>query len=133
MNTLLLLLVMTTHAPAGGPGVVQLAPPPTWCDRLRWCYRRTALITSGVAHTYDRPGIPVSNGPTPAYSRYFQQPYCPIRTDPALNPGLDGASANGDGRSPEALGLPSASNAGRRPAAGGKEGELRTPRNSSGK
>jgi hypothetical protein len=132
MNTLLL-LVMTAHAPAGGPGVVQIAPPPTWRDRLRWCYRRTGLITSGVACTYDRPGIPVSTGPTPAYGRYFQQPCYPIRTDAASNPRLDGAADNGAGTSPEALGMPSASDAGRRPAAGGKEGEPRTPRNASGK
>ena len=93
MHTLLLLL---TTAQAAGDVVIGAAPPPTrpslcdrmenFSDRMARCYRRFGLVISGVACSYNRRGIPVSNAPTPFNSMYLQQALPPQMTAPVSPP-----------------------------------------------
>jgi hypothetical protein len=87
MSTLLLLLT-TAHAAASGPDLSSPLPPPRpyQCGEKRFCLNRLGLVVSGTAFFYGRRKIPVSNGPTPAYFRYFQEPSCPMMTAPVSTP-----------------------------------------------
>jgi hypothetical protein len=90
MHTLLLLLT-TAHA-AADPVWVDHPPPRTpLCYRVSSWLQHCGMVISGVAHTYDRPGIPVSTLPTPAYLRYFGEPPHPVLTAPVPSTTFEGA------------------------------------------
>jgi hypothetical protein len=100
MYSLLLLLAAAQAAPQPAAAPVETPAPayeaPEWVglpvgrltlkDRIVACYRRCTLIVSGVATTWNRPGIPISNGPTADYLSVFQQPLRPAATVPAPAP-----------------------------------------------
>src|SRR5262249_21993805 len=101
--SVLLLLLTTAQAAATPPsaatvepaapnyvagGAVWAGPPQrrlTIGYRLFEGYQRFGLVISGAACTYGKPGIPVSNYPTPSYQGYFQ-PYCHAVSVPAPAP-----------------------------------------------
>lgn len=81
MHTLLFLLA--AHA-AGAPDCVEVpcSPRAPLCYRVSDWLQHCGMVISGTAHTYNRPGIPVSPGPTPAYRRYFGEAPHPLLTAP---------------------------------------------------
>jgi len=91
MSTVLLLLA--AHAAGHTPDLSTPLPPPRpcQCGEKRFCWNRLGLVISGTAFFYNRPKIPVSNGPTPAYQRYFQAPAYPPTTAPVPTLPANGA------------------------------------------